>query len=192
MTEKTSPDDPSSSALTARRLTPWLVGLIVLQRVLELRVARSNERWARERGAVEHGRAHYPLFFALHGGWLAALLLEGRRARGEAAWPWLLLWLVMQPTRMLVIRTLGRLWNTRVLIVPGERRVTRGLFSRVRHPNYLVVAAELLSAPMAVRAPRTALIFSALNAALLLLIRIPVEERALRGYDAGGAPPATD
>ncbi|WP_245588559.1 isoprenylcysteine carboxyl methyltransferase family protein [Deinococcus pimensis] len=181
---------PEARSFTGARLTPWLVGFIVAQRLLELRVARSNERWARERGAVEHGRAHYPLFFLLHGGWLAALLIEGRRSRARVSWGWLLLWLVMQPTRVLVIRTLGRYWNTRVLIVPGGERVRRGLFARVRHPNYLVVATELLSAPLAVGAPRTALVASLLNAALLLLIRIPLEERALQSYRDTSPPQA--
>ncbi len=174
--------------LTGARVTPWLVAFIVAQRALELRVARSNERWARERGAVEHGRGHYPLFFLLHGGWLAALLLEGRRSHARVSWGWLLLWLVMQPARVLVIRTLGRLWNTRVLIVPGGERVRRGPFRFVRHPNYLVVALELLSGPLAVGARRTAVVASLLNAALLLGIRIPAEERALRAYREATEP----
>ncbi|PYE54577.1 isoprenylcysteine carboxyl methyltransferase family protein [Deinococcus yavapaiensis] len=167
---------------TAAIATPLLVLAIAVQRALELRVAKSNERWARERGAVEYGREHYPLFFLLHGGWLASLLLEGRRQHRPVSWAWLLVWLVMQPTRYLVIRTLGPLWNTRILIVPGEKRVTRGAFRFVRHPNYLVVATELLSGPLAVRAPRTAIVFSVLNALLLLLLRIPAEERALQEY----------
>lgn len=171
--------------MRAPKLVPALVLAIAVQRALELRVARRHERWARERGAVEHGRGHYPLFFLLHGGWLASLAVEGRRAQGRVSWPWLLVWLVMQPTRYWVIRSLGRLWNTRILIVPGAERVRSGPFRFLRHPNYAVVAAELLSAPLAVRAPRTALVFTLLNAALLLLIRIPAEERALREYGEG-------
>ena len=171
--------------MRARTVTPWLVLTIVLQRALELRTARSNERWAREQGAREYGREHYPLFFALHGAWLAALLAEGSRGkRGEqrVSVPWLLVWLVAQPVRYWVIRTLGRYWNTRVLIVPGGRRVTGGPFRFTRHPNYLIVALEMLGAPLAVRAPATAAVFTVLNAALLLLVRIPAEERALREY----------
>jgi methyltransferase len=170
--------------LKATRLVPWLVGGLVAQRLLELRVARSNERWAREHGATEYGREHYPLFFALHAGWLLGTLLEGRRTHAEVRFGWLALLLLVQPARYWVIRTLGRQWNTRILIVPGARRVTGGPFRFLRHPNYAVVAAELLAAPLAVGAPRTALVGSLLNAALLLLIRIPAEERALREYAA--------
>lgn len=178
--------------MSARALTPWLVLAIVVQRLLELRLARRNERWARSRGAVEYGREHYPLFFLLHAGWLISLFAEGRRARGVVVWPWLLVWLLMQPARYRVIRTLGRYWNTRILIVPGGQRVRRGPFRWLRHPNYWVVAAEMLSAPLTVRAPVTALTFSALNAALLLLVRLPTEERALKAYGSGTttSPPA--
>ncbi|AFZ67293.1 isoprenylcysteine carboxyl methyltransferase family protein [Deinococcus peraridilitoris] len=170
--------------MRARSLSRWLVLTIMLQRLLELRRARAGERWARAQGAREYGRAHYPLFFLLHGAWLGSLLLEGRHSRGRVAWPWLVLWLASQGVRYWVMHTLGRLWNTRILIVPGAARVRRGPFRFVKHPNYLAVALELLSAPLSVGALRTAVVFSLLNAALLLGVRIPAEERALREYES--------
>jgi methyltransferase len=48
----------------------------------------------------------------------------------------------------------------------------------LRHPNYAAVIAEMLAVPLAHGAWLCALIFSALNAALLA-VRIPLEERAL-------------
>ncbi|PTA68930.1 isoprenylcysteine carboxyl methyltransferase family protein [Deinococcus arcticus] len=167
--------------MKARHAAPLLVGALIVQRLLELRVARANERWARERGAVEYGQAHYPLFFVLHPAWLLATLLEGRRG-GRVNWPALALLLLAQPLRYWVIRTLGRYWNTRILIVPGGERVTGGPFRYLKHPNYAVVALELAAAPLAVGAWRTALAFTLLNAALLLGVRIPAEEEALRAY----------
>ena len=179
------------SGWSARRAAPWLVLAIAVQRVLELRVARANERWAREHGAVEYGREHYPLFFVLHPAWMLGLLLEGRASRGRVNVPALLLFVLAQPLRYWVIRTLGRYWNTRILIVPGGERVTGGPFRWLPHPNYAVVALELASAPLAVGAWRTALAFTLLTAALLLLIRIPAEERALREYRAGSSSEAS-
>ncbi|GHF56811.1 methyltransferase [Deinococcus metalli] len=174
--------------MTARTLAPWLLGFLTAQRVLELRVARANERWARAHGAVESGREHYPLFFVLHPAWMLSTYIEGRRSRGSVNVPALLLFVLAQPLRYWVIRTLGRYWNTRILIVPGGTRVTGGPFRYLKHPNYAVVALELATAPLAVGAWRSALAFTLLNAALLLLIRIPAEERALAAY--GGDPPA--
>ncbi|WP_027459423.1 isoprenylcysteine carboxyl methyltransferase family protein [Deinococcus murrayi] len=168
--------------MRARTLAPWLFGFLVVQRLLELRLARANERWARERGAVEHGREHYPLFFLLHPAWMLGLLWEGRRARSGVNPAALGLFVLAQPLRSWVIRTLGRYWNTRILIVPGGERVTGGPFRYVRHPNYAVVALEIAAGPLAVGAWRTALAGTLLNAALLLLVRLPAEERALRAY----------
>jgi methyltransferase len=167
-------------------LTPLLIAFVAVQRVLELRVARANERWARAHGAAEYGRSHYPLFFVLHPAWLLCIAVEGRRSRGPWNIPALLAFALAQPLRYWVIRTLGPYWNTRILIVPGGTRVSGGPFRYMTHPNYAVVALEIASAPLAVGAWRTALAFTVLNAALLLLIRIPAEERALAAYR--GAP----
>ncbi|MFC6617319.1 isoprenylcysteine carboxyl methyltransferase family protein [Deinococcus radiophilus] len=168
--------------LTARRFAPWMMAALALQRLAELRVAQRNEAWARSQGAKEYGQKHYPLFFVLHPSWMLFTLLEGRR-REESVRPLALSALLLaQPLRYWVIRSLGRYWNTRILIVPGGKRVRRGPFRWLRHPNYAVVALEIAAAPLAVRADRAALAYTVLNAALLLLIRIPAEEAALREY----------
>lgn len=166
----------------ARTLSPFLLAFLTFQRLLELRLARANERWAREHGAVEYGQEHYPLFFVLHPAWMGSTFLEGRSSGRRVSWPALALFVLAQPLRYWVIRTLGHYWNTRVLIVPDGERVTGGPFRYLKHPNYAVVALELAAAPLAVGAWRTALAFTLLNAALLLLIRIPAEERALAQY----------
>ena len=172
----------TAHSLTASRFTPYLIAGLVVQRLLELRVARRNEAWARSQGGQEYGQEHYPLFFFLHTGWLLGTLIEGRKDRGGVRWVWLLLLLLAQPLRYWVIRTLGRQWNTRILIVPGAKRVSGGPFQYLSHPNYAVVALEMLSTPLTVGAWRSALLGSLLNAALLKFIRIPAEERALRAY----------
>ncbi|GGL99998.1 isoprenylcysteine carboxyl methyltransferase family protein [Deinococcus aerophilus] len=174
--------------MNARTLAPYLFGFLSLQRLLELRLARANERWAREHGAVEYGRGHYPLFFVLHPAWMLATVVEGRASGRRVGWPALALFVAAQPLRYWVIRTLGRYWNTRILIVPGGTRVTAGPFRLLRHPNYAVVALELAAAPLAVGAWRTALVATLLNAALLRWVRIPAEERALRAYQAQQGP----
>ena len=164
-----------------------LVAVIVVQRLLELRVAARNLRWALANGGREYAPEHYPMMVALHGAWIAALLLEGTLG-GDAPsslwWLWLGLFVVAQVGRYSVITTLGRYWNTRIVIVPGGKRIQRGLYRYFSHPNYIVVALEIAVAPLIFNAWVTALVFTLLNAALLLLVRIPAEERALETYRA--------
>jgi methyltransferase len=83
-----------------------------------------------------------------------------------------------QALRWWAIATLGWRWNTRVIVVPGAAPVTGGPYRFLRHPNYLAVVLEMLAVPLTHGAWLTALVFSALNAALLA-VRIPAEERAL-------------
>ncbi len=162
----------------------FALAFVALQRLFELRLARANLHWALSQGAKEYGREHYPLFFFLHIGWMLGWLVEGlARNQLSPIWGfWLAVFLLAQGLRYWAIRSLGRYWNTRILIVPGAKRVTTGPYRYMPHPNYVAVALEILSLPLIFNAWMTALTASVLNAALLLAIRIPAEERALLQY----------
>ncbi|MDP8947698.1 MAG: hypothetical protein M3N09_06310 [Actinomycetota bacterium] len=157
------------------------VSFVALQRLLELRLSRRHERLLRGRGAVERGQAHYPLIVATHALWLLSTLVEGllRGPDSPAYWPVpLTLFLLAQLLRYWALHSLGENWNTRILIVPGTTLVRRGPYRYLRHPNYVAVAVEIATFPLIFGAWVTALVFSALNAALLY-VRINTENRAL-------------
>ena len=86
---------------------------------------------------------------------------------------------LVQPLRYWAILSLGENWNTRILVVPGGELVKSGPYRYFPHPNYIVVAVEILTFPLIYGAWITALVFSLLNAALLF-IRIQTENRALK------------
>lgn len=158
-----------------------VVGLVAVQRLLELRLSRRHERILRARGAVERGRGHYPLMVGLHVLWLVSTLVEGflRGAALPPYWPVALaLFLLVQPLRYWAILSLGEHWNTRILVVPGAKLVARGPYRYFPHPNYVVVFVEIATFPLIFGAWITALVFSILNAALLY-VRIREENRAL-------------
>ncbi|MDQ4001336.1 MAG: hypothetical protein M3283_10130 [Actinomycetota bacterium] len=157
------------------------VALVATQRLLELVLSRRNERRIRARGAVERGRGHYPLMVALHALWIASTLVEGilRGPEVPALWPVpLALFLLAQALRYWAVFSLGESWNTRILVVPGAKLVRRGPYKYLDHPNYVVVVVEILAFPLIFGAWVTALVFTALNAALLY-VRIREEDRAL-------------
>ncbi|WP_027882830.1 isoprenylcysteine carboxyl methyltransferase family protein [Meiothermus rufus] len=169
----------------------WLaLAWVGLQRLLELWLAQRNLRWALARGGREYGRSHYPLFFLLHIGWMLGWCAEGL-VRGQLSpfWGlWLTLFLLAQGLRYWAIASLGPYWNTHIVVVPGGKRIRTGPYRYLRHPNYLAVALEIFSLPLVFNAWITALVASLLNAALLLGIRIPAEERALRLYEEQSSP----
>jgi methyltransferase len=91
---------------------------------------------------------------------------------------WLGAWLGAQALRVWAIASLGAFWNVRVWVLPGTAPIARGPYRWLRHPNYIAVAAEFVAGPIMFGAWRTALVFSLLNA-VAMMVRIPVEERAL-------------
>jgi methyltransferase len=84
-----------------------------------------------------------------------------------------------------VIATLGPYWTTRIITLDGAPLVRSGPYRFVRHPNYLIVAAEIAVLPLVFGEIAVCLVFSALNAALLFW-RIRQEEAALLVRRTGG------
>jgi methyltransferase len=159
-----------------------LVAVVALQRLAELALSRAHVRRMKARGGREAAAAHYPFMVALHAAFLVAaplevLLLE-RRFRPALALAAIGVLLAAEALRVWTLSTLGDRWSTRVIVIPGEPAVTAGPFRFLRHPNYLVVALEIAALPLVHSAWLTAIVFSALNAALMA-VRIPAEERAL-------------
>ncbi|MEO6382452.1 MAG: isoprenylcysteine carboxylmethyltransferase family protein, partial [Nitrobacter sp.] len=77
-----------------------------------------------------------------------------------------------------VMATLGPRWTTRIIVLPDAPMVAAGPYRYLSHPNYAIVAAEIAVLPLALHLPLLALIFTVLNA-LVLVIRIRAEARAL-------------
>lgn len=156
----------------------WIVvGLVALQRLAEQRYAAHNTSRLLAAGAVEESPGHYPLIVALHTAWLVSLLLLVPPDT-PVNWPLMSVFLALQAARVWVLATLGRYWTTRIITLPGAPLVRRGPYRFVRHPNYLIVAAEIAILPLVFGAWQIALVFSALNL-LLLSHRIRRENMAL-------------
>src|SRR5271169_5443041 len=90
------------------------IGLVVLQRLAEVAYAERNTRALLARGAVETGRAHYPLIVALHAAWLVAIVVFLPRPMA-IHWPALAAFIALQGLRLWVLATLGPYWTTRII-----------------------------------------------------------------------------
>lgn len=155
-----------------------LLLFVTLQRLAELVLARRNTRRLLSEGAVEIGADHYPIIVLLHVGWLGSLwvwLADGLVALSAVA---AVAYLVVQLLRLWVMASLGRYWTTRILVPRETPLVQRGPYRFLKHPNYVVVAAEIALLPLAIGAWPLAVLFSMLNAAMIAW-RIHVEETSL-------------
>lgn len=159
-----------------------VVGFIIIQRIVELLVARNNEKWIKSKGGYEVGTNHYPYMVAIHIGFFISLIIEFMVFAQTVSRFWVLLFVLfisLQIMRAWVIASLGRFWNTKILVLPGAHVVKKGPFHFIRHPNYVVVTSEIIVIPLMFEAYFTAIVFTILNL-IILSVRIPKEEAALR------------
>lgn len=155
--------------------TLLFLGFIIVQRLSELVIAKRNTARLLAKGAYEVGASHYPVMVAMHSVWIACLLFFGYDE--SVAFSWLALFAVLQVFRIWILGSLGSRWTTRIIILE-EPLVVRGPFKCFSHPNYMLVVAEIIVAPMVLGLVWVAVIFSVLNAAMLW-VRIGVEHKAL-------------
>ena len=155
----------------------WTLALVLLQRGVELGWAHRNTVRLRRQGAIEADTEGYPFFILLHAGWLASLALFVPAA-APPVWPLLGLFALLQLGRLWVILSLGPYWTTRIINLPQAPLVRTGPFRYFRHPNYLLVIAEIATLPLAFGAIAIATVFSALNL-VLITRRIRIEEGVL-------------
>jgi methyltransferase len=167
-----------------------LILAVGVERLVELAVSKRHAAWAFSLGGEEFGRGHFPAMVALHTALLVGAMAEmwmlDRPFLPILGWAALVVVIASQSLRWWCIATLGRQWNTRVIVVPGLPLVSRGPYRLLRHPNYLAVVLEGAALPLVHSAWATAAGFTVLNA-VLLARRIQVEERALATVAGEGA-----
>ena len=161
-----------------------LILAVGIERLVELLVAKRNARWAIAHGGKEFGHNHYPVMVVLHTALLLGCVIEvwalHRPFLPWIGWPMLVVVAVSQILRWWCVTTLGRRWNTRVIVLPESQLVQSGPYRWIHHPNYVAVVAEGVALPLVHGAWLTAIGFTVANA-LLLTVRIKVENSAL-GY----------
>lgn len=153
-----------------------VLALVTLQRLSELLIARRNTARLLAKGGIEAGASHYPVMVSLHAAWLAGLWFFA--ISQPVSMPLLGLYGLTQLFRVWILRSLGSRWTTRIITVPGETLVARGPYRFMRHPNYALVATEIPLLPLVFGLWAYALVFAALNFAMLAW-RIRIENTAL-------------
>jgi methyltransferase len=160
------------------------VFFLLAQRAFELSYSRRNELILRRYGALEFDPTGYRLIVALHTLFFASLIAEKlllQRQPNPFWLPLLGLFIAAQFLRYWSIRSLGVMWTTKILVVPGAKLVTTGPYRYIRHPNYLAVVIEFITIPLIFSCYYTAVVFNVLNL-LVLKRRIAREEAALCAY----------
>lgn len=155
------------------------VAFLILLRAGELLLARRNEHWLLQHGAVEYGKKHYRYLVIMHVLFFVSLIAEYNfKSTGYYSVPLLALYFLLLAFKAWIIFSLGKFWNTKIFRIPGYPLVKKGPYKFIKHPNYIVVVAEIALIPLIFHLYITAIVFSILNA-LMLSVRIKEENKAL-------------
>jgi methyltransferase len=159
------------------------ISAVILLRISELVLSRSNEKWLLQNGAIEFGKEHYPIIVALHVSFFIALVTEFL-LKGSDSWsPGLMIvYFLLILLKGWIIFSLSKFWNTKIYHIPNHPLVKKGPYKYIRHPNYIVVVAEILIIPLVFELYITAIVFTILNA-IMLTIRIKAEEKAMQDLE---------
>lgn len=166
-----------------------LVGLLVLERTIELAIAHKNEKLILSRGGKEYCAAFSKIIVLFHIGWFLAFVTEAyfRQARAlVSAEIVALAFLALQGGRYWCILSLGRFWNTKILVLPEVKLSRKGPYKWLKHPNYIIVVIEIFLYPALFGCWWTAFVGWVVNG-LLLLKRIRQEEEALKYHTNYGS-----
>ena len=156
------------------------ISFVILLRIAEIFVARRNEKWMLQNGAVEYGKRHYPFIVALHSLFFVSLIVEySMQQTPSFSLAILLAYLLLIAFKVWVIASLGKFWNTKIFRIQNAPLITKGLYKYIKHPNYLIVVAEIALIPLIFHLYYTAVVFTLLNA-IMLTVRIREENLALR------------
>ena len=157
-----------------------LILFVIFLRIGELILSRSNEKWLLQNGAVEYGNKHYPFIVTLHVLFIISLIIEYATRQTISFNVFILFfYFILLTFKTWVIISLGKFWNTKIYHIPNTPLIKKGPYKYFKHPNYLIVIAEITVIPMIFQLYYTAITFSLFNA-IILFVRIKEENKVLQ------------
>jgi len=156
------------------------ISFIILLRIGELVLSRRNEIWLLQNGAIEYGQKHYPYIVALHVLFIVSLIIEySTKQTASFSQFFFVLYFLLISFKAWVITSLGKFWNTKIYHISGFPLMKNGVYKYIKHPNYLIVIAEIAIIPLVFQLYYTAIAFTVLNA-IMLSVRIKEENKVLK------------
>ena len=156
------------------------ISFVILLRIGELVLSKRNEKWLIQNGAVEYGQKHYLFIVALHGLFISSVIFEYFRQQDPVfSIVLIIFYLLLLALKFWIILSLGKFWNTKIYHIPNIPLIKEGPYKFLKHPNYLIVIAEIAVIPMIFHLYFTAITFTLLNA-IMLFVRIKEENKALQ------------
>jgi len=157
------------------------ITVVIVQRISELILAKNNEQYLKSNGAIEYDKKGYKYIVLMHNVFFISVITEFLSLERHLNEYWkvlIIIFICMQMLRYWAIFSLGKRWNTKILVLPNTEPIRSGLYKYLKHPNYIAVIIEIGVIPLLFSCYYTAIVFSILNL-IVLKRRIRIEEEAL-------------
>ena len=155
------------------------MSFVILLRIGELLLSKRNEKWLLKNNAIEFGSKHYPFIVGLHVLFFISLIVEYYTKQTTAFnLFYLLFYFLLIGFKAWIILSLGRYWNTKIFHIRNAPLIKNGPYKYFKHPNYMIVIAEIIVIPLVFQLYITAITFTILNL-MMLYIRVKEENKAL-------------
>jgi methyltransferase len=159
-----------------------LISYIIVQRVRVTRLSKQNMAKVLAEGGKLHSSNYVGFIKIFQSSWMLCMIGEvyllNRPFIPALALFSLITTFLAQKLRYASIEALGDRWIHKVVTVPQTPVIDNGIYQYIRHPNWCAMITELAVVPLFHTAYLTSIVFSLLNA-WLLIQRIPAEEEAL-------------
>ncbi|MBD2504915.1 isoprenylcysteine carboxyl methyltransferase family protein [Anabaena azotica] len=159
-----------------------IIFVVFLQRMIELRISKSNEAYMLAQGAKKHSDNLLGAVKVLQISWVIAAIAEvwyfNRPFSLPLAAVAVSLTIAGQVLRYLSMQALGQRWTLPIMTIPNMPVVDKGIYLYLRHPNWLGVILEIAALPLIHGAYLTTIVFSVANA-FIISKRVQTEEEAL-------------
>jgi methyltransferase len=172
--------------INLKTLYQIIVIFTIVQRLYELYLSQNNIKYLKTQGAFVVKEINYFFMVLLHTVWLTTCLYLAFNSNDVLTSRYfvfgLLFFITGQSLRIIAIKTLGKRWTTKIVILPEKPAVHKGIFLLVNHPNYLGVCLEIFALPVMIMRFDLAILFSVLNF-IILFFRIRKEESHLSQFN---------
>jgi methyltransferase len=164
-----------------------IITFTAIQKIAEFFLAKKNEKALIKNGGIVTEERFYFLMILLHACWVITVFLLSFFSNHQILlmdfFPWLFIYSVGFLFKISAIKTLGHRWTMKIINLPKEKLIEKGLFRFTKHPYYFGVILQVISLPCIGSFYIAGIIFSSINFILLLLIIRKEEEAFLAHSD---------
>ena len=157
-----------------------LWSLLIVQRIYELYLSNKHKREMKILGAIQYDLKGYKFIVVMHISFFVCMVIENlyHGHINQFSYSLFVVFVLAQLLRYWAIVSLGKFWNTKIIVLREVIIIKKGPYKYFKHPNYAAVIIEFFSIPLIFSLYYCAIIFSTLNL-FVLFRRIKIEEKAL-------------